>query len=50
MLSRFQLRSSVKRTNNKGLLVDELLRLTRDCDAGFNTRPAEREQISSLGA
>mmetsp|Transcript_1069 Transcript_1069/g.3292 ORF Transcript_1069/g.3292 Transcript_1069/m.3292 type:complete len:389 (+) Transcript_1069:662-1828(+) len=46
LLSKFSKLSPKKA--NKGLLVDELLRLTRDCDAGFNTRPAEREQISSI--
>lgn len=51
LLSRFQLLVRPNSSGNKkGLLVDELLRLTKDCDAGFKTRQAERETISSLGA
>lgn len=35
-------------TNKKVELLDSLLRLTEDCDAGFKTRPAEREAIAEI--
>ena len=48
-LPSFKPSSANKRsTNKKDELLDSLLRLTEDCDAGFKTRPAERDAIAGI--